>query len=452
MPQSHSRLLTRTGQTGAPIGAGASRPGGREARADGAPSSCPVAATSPGGEHPRPGNYVGAVYRTETLRNGEDGAGGQTLAEHQAQASGLVSRPGAMLLDYLRAVVPDRPAVWEELRRWLGPTVLRPFGWRGWYDRSAVVLDGGIIAWCSGGECAEREGVLIDLPGRACASLGDRLVPFLQWCLEHGKVRRCDYAIDDMAGLLTRERIEAALEAGHFVMMWSDRTIMERWRHGVRSWTRYLGSTGSDAFVRIYDKRAERIQHGELAEGLPAHLVRLEFVTAGDFADALARRYFQEGSAAVVGQVARRLRFVEPPAGEDSNVRRWPVAGWWQQLLGSVVPGPSLMCGEKPECTLLSLAEYVERQAGPAMATLVIAAGGDIGILGAIASRSEHRLKPKHLAALAIADSSGEVSGVESGSGRVYEVPWALQPASGATLAAPDPHRRAGPSRPQSGA
>ena len=134
--------------------------------------------------------------------------------------------------------------------------------------------------------------------------------------------------------------------------------------------------------------------------------MRVELEAKGAFSDALLRAYFAEGSAAVVGQIPRRLRFAEPVA-TDSNKRRWPASAWWAAVLGSVKPGPSLLPGEKQETTVAALKAYAERQAGPALATVLRADGGDMAWLVGMLGRSHERLKPKHLSALALAGVLG---------------------------------------------
>jgi len=338
--------------------------------------------------------------------------GGSTYTEcdntaHEGQGSDLRARAGSLLLDYLRVRFVDDADTWAGLDAWLGERSPRPFGWRGWYDRSASVLEGGLVGWCGNRERAGIEGVLVDLPGRACASLGDRLIPFLRWCLDRGKVTRVDYAIDDTEGRLTRDRILDAEADGSLVMRWRGLNAMHKQVRGsIEGWTIYLGSRKSEAMIRIYDKAAERRAKRGPA-GTPAESwVRLEFETKGDLADALAREYFDKGASAVVGQIARRVRFTVP-SETDSNKRRWPAAPWWASLLGSVRPGPSLIAGEVAECTVDRLAAFVELQAGPALATVVAARGGDLGDVLGILRRSRRRLRPKHRAALAAVGVAG---------------------------------------------
>ena len=322
-----------------------------------------------------------------------------SAAAHEAQTSGLAALEGSLLLDYLRVRFEDTRDVWQGLDDWLGKRSARAGGWRGWYDRSAAVLDGGIIAWCTDDVAKERQGVLVDLPGRACASLGESLVPFFMWALDNGRASRVDWAIDDRSGLLTLDAIKASREAGGLVSRWQSFDLVENYKTSggpCLGWTVYMGSRSSEAFCRIYDKAGEQRRKGRNVEG---SWVRLELETKGKFADRLAREYLAKGSGAILGQITRRVRFCEP--GKDSNKRRWKACAWWLSFVGSVKPGPSLLCGEKPECTIQRLAAFVERQVGPALATLLTADYGDLSRIIEIAERGQYRLRSKHYAALA---------------------------------------------------
>jgi len=161
--------------------------------------------------------------------------------------------------------------------------------------------------------------------------------------------------------------------------------------------------------LRIYDKAAEQARKARSYRERDAKMlafgqwVRVELECKGAFADALARAYFAEGSAAVIGQIARRVRFAMP-ASDDSNRARWITAPWWAELLGSVKPGPSLLAGEKPTATIENMKAWIELQAGPTLATCLEADGGDLAWLAEMAARSHARMKSKHLAALAMAD------------------------------------------------
>lgn len=351
---------------------------------------------------PTAGNYVGAnrISRQGVPLGGE---GDGTIGEHEGAASGRAAPLGAVMCDYLRAVLPAEPHTLGELGDWLGTMVERPFGWRGWYNRSASVLDGGIVAWCAEAEVAERQGVLVDLSGRACAALGARLIPFMRWCLERGKVRRVDFAIDDRRALLSYERLAEAIAAGGMVA----RARGYHWVLGGVSatgertgWTLYVGSRTSEAMVRLYDKRAERIERGAGDCGAP--WVRCELEASGDFGDLLAREVLERGGEVVVEQLNRRLRFAVP-SESDASRERWPMAWWWREFVGSVVRGAPLKCGEVVAVTVDGLIEYLKRQAAPAMAAVCEARGGDVSWLYELVSDGARRLKPRHEVAIAAA-------------------------------------------------
>lgn len=342
-----------------------------------------------GSEAPMSGNHMGATYKRLSER------------DHEAQTSELAARPGAMLLDYLRVRFPDNRETWDALKGWLGAMTPRGAGWRGWYSDSAMVLDGGLVAWCRVRAKADTWGVLVDLPGKACASMGERLIPFLQWALSHGgRVTRCDFAIDDRDGRVTLQRILDADAHDTLVTRWrGDLGIFQNRKRGnLTGWTVYIGTRKSESMLRIYDKAGEQHHKGR---DVPGPWVRVELECHQDFADAIARDYFDRGSAAVIEQLNRRIRFTAP-TGRDSNPWRAPVAGWWESFVGSVKPGQSLTCGVDPECTIDRLEAFVERQAGPALVTLVKAEGGELARVLGILERSRDRLRPKHRAALAM--------------------------------------------------
>ena len=317
-----------------------------------------------------------------------------------------------MPVDYLRAVLPDTPETWAFLGEWLGEATGYGGGWHGWYDRSCGVLDGGIIASCSRPERAEIEGVCVDLPGKACACLGDKLIPFLRECTERGRISRIDFAIDDHEGRLTFDRIMEANASGALVSRWHRGRKIEEFDVGspeTDGWTIAFGRRSSAAYLRFYDKAAEQRQKRggregtpEAPAGTPAVWIRCELECKSKFADALSREYLERGSEAVLEQLTRRIRFIDT-SGPDTNKWRAPMASWWASFVGSVKAGVSLVAGEVIEATVQRLASWVERQCAPALATILMADGGDLGRLLGILDRGRGRLRPKHRVALALA-------------------------------------------------
>jgi len=306
-------------------------------------------------------------------------------SQHEAQTSALAAQPGKLLCDYIRVVLPDEPEVHAELEAWLGKSKPRAGGWHGWYDRSASVLEGGLLAWCSNDERAKIEGLLCDLPGKACGALGTRLLSFLRWAHKRGRITRIDFAVDDLHGRLTRERVLAALDEGTLLMRWQDTgELVKRRRGALTGWTLYLGKRAGQSQARIYDKALEQGLAG-------VDWMRFELEAKGAFAHRLASEYFTKGADAVKAQIVKRIKFVEPMA-TDTNKARWPLAPWWAEFIGEIEPGESLVPGVKPECTVGRLARFVERCAGPSIATVVAALEGDLDWLDGLIERSGWRL------------------------------------------------------------
>ena len=83
----------------------------------GEPVAC-MGVPAMGGAERRPGAALRAVS--------EDDA----LATHEAQTSDLAARPGALMLDYLRARLPDDEDTRAALRGWVGQWQVRGIGWR----------------------------------------------------------------------------------------------------------------------------------------------------------------------------------------------------------------------------------------------------------------------------------------------------------------------------------
>lgn len=325
-----------------------------------------------------------------------------------------------VLVDWFRVTLPAGSQ--EQAIERLGGAVGRRGGWRGWYDRGAEIAGGGAVAWCAEAAAAERQGVLVELPGEACAALGDRLEKFMRWCLEQGgRVARVDYAIDDRRGRVTYERLVACTDTGRVV---SSARRCNWWLGadvgGPRDgWTLYVGRPGSQAMIRIYDKAAESgvgqapVVTGEASgwergRGWVAPRpraarpwVRVEIVCRDDFAQAMTLEVFKRGPRAVVEQIRRRLRFVEEPDGADSNVYRWPVCGWWRSVLSFVAVGKCLLPGESARGTVDRWRGWVERAVAPVLAAICAADG--IEALAEIVRMGEERQGARHRGAVASA-------------------------------------------------
>jgi len=337
---------------------------------------------------------------------------GSTWAGPTSASSGVLVRSRdlddgpcvrAVIWDYLRVTLPDdwrSDRTWAGLRRFLGELSPRQGGWHGWYNKTADVAGGGIVAYCDDPMAAKRQGVLVDLPAAAVAAVGDRLEPFIGWAIANGgHVCRIDFAIDDDQGLITLERLEAAEDEGTMVSrVVKTSTVTSRTNGKPSGWTYYIGSRSSEAFFRLYNKEAEQRAKGRRpAEGWR----RLELEAKGGLAHALAREVLRRGSRAVVQEIKRRLRFVRPSA-TDTNKWRWEEADWWRDLLGAIKAGPPIVSGAR-QPTIAEMTDWLKNTAAPTLVAILQAAGGDLDAILEVIDAGRYRLRRKHRDAISAA-------------------------------------------------
>jgi len=321
------------------------------------------------------------------------------------------------LVDYFEFSVPydskaDLVAVLpcgvEELRNKRGEAV----GWRG-YQRSGFVAQGeGRIGWSPEDR---RMGVHVSLGSRALgvlAALDPRwadLPAMMRYILEDlgGHTTRIDLAFDDKSGLLDMGEIGSALREGRYVSRW------RKWRYFesaeptedgmIVGESYYLGSSKSDTQLRVYDKRAERLQKG--AEVAVDHWIRCELELRRKRSDAASRLWLkvkEEGEAVMVklaGALRGLVEFKDPST--DTNKQRQPIATWWAQFLGWAEKA-KLAAVEAEARTLEDVRAWVSRQVAPSLALLEEGMGFDKAwaFLYAEAKEGRHRWRPRHKAIL----------------------------------------------------
>ena len=382
------------GEDSALLGSNTSAPPGPLGSAPGLSALCPP--VSPGGES---GKLIPPWVATRNaeprLRTGTT----EALPTSDGWRCGV---------HWFRCVLPSSYGVRNWLRHFLGPFVERESGHMKWYARSWLALDGhAVIATEHHNERdlpLEERTLLLDVTGSGCDLLAGKLPLLMHKCFElGGKASRADFFLDDTVGLLTRERLEAALESGLVVTRWRQGTSRVLYgfgkSQGTTGYMATFGSRSSDAYIRCYDKRSEQETRGvDVAE---RHWYRLEVEAKGALADELAKAWLLRGSVAVVEQVNRRIRFVAE-SGSDSNRWRWPMADWWRRFVRVVGRGASLQ-RELPLPSLERGVAWLRRCAAPWLSTLMQARGGDLAELLALVRSGDARLKSKHRMALVAA-------------------------------------------------
>jgi len=280
-------------------------------------------------------------------------------------------------------------------------------GWRG-YTSSAFVAGGkGRVGWHVD---RPEMGVHVSLGSQALAILAGQderwadLPGMLQLLREKwgGHVTRLDVAFDDLEGALDLGVMEDAVRAGHFTTRWKGG--YKRWGWGNQAGdTLNFGSRGSDAFLRAYDKRLERLAN--VGECDKEHWIRVELQLRRERADVVARLFqtVNDNARAVLvylaGVVRGYLEF-KTPSATDSNKRRWAPAGWWLSFLGFVEKARIHV--DKVVRTIQHVMDWIGRQVAPSLALVEAALGSDQGwaFLYAMADQGRARWGPRHRAIL----------------------------------------------------
>lgn len=222
-------------------------------------------------------------------------------------------------------------------------------------------------------------GVHTDLSSQALRQLeqeaGGEIRGLLMLWLDTGcKPSRCDVAIDDRAGILCPESIEASIGAGLAVSRW--RTSEPRQRDKLSTgqkeegWTRYFGSPQSRMLLRIYDKQAERIAKGHAD---PGPWMRVEFQGRKERAKLLAKALLvDEPGELVCGLLRGYLEFKVKPEDEgDTNRSRWQPQPWWREFLEDAAKRKVGVAA--PEKTIERAAAWFIKQVAPVYALLRLA-------------------------------------------------------------------------------
>lgn len=228
-------------------------------------------------------------------------------------------------------------------------------------------------------------GVCVDMSGQGCrefesySTLNKKWDGLVLFIFKNGlNITRLDVAFDDHTGILDIDRIQEDTRKGYWVSRFRKYLIEESGEKGsdIQSKGVRLGTRQSKALVRIYDKAAER----GYTDG--RHWVRCEMQLRDERAAAFIAygREVDDGKGGVqvedvpigekfCGVLRYYLRFVEP-TGEDSNIRRWVMADYWENLCGSIaaIRLPSVP-GE--EYNVKALEKFVVNSCGNAIACAI---------------------------------------------------------------------------------
>jgi len=321
-------------------------------------------------------------------------------------------------VDYVEGTVPH--TAFYDLLQLLGADLQAlDRGWRG-YTSSGLVAGGfGRLGWNEDPARAGTMGVHFSLGSQALqhlaavdprwADVAGVLATLRSW---GGHVTRLDLCWDDQdqdphGGLLDLGVMQDALERGIMTSRWRGGLTVKGWGRQEGGRTLYMGSGQSDATLRTYDKRAERIAagHADQVEGI-GHWVRVELQLRRERAQAAARVF--EDVNRDPGRVHRFLAGVLrgyvnflTPSTTDTNKRRWATAPWWSAFLGAVEKAQLLV--ERVQRTIQNVKDWLTRSVGPSLALVekVMGQQDGWGFLFQVAEDGRSRWGPRHRAILA---------------------------------------------------
>ncbi len=209
------------------------------------------------------------------------------------------------------------------------------------YNNGYKILDSGWVFYHN--EKPEM-GIHVVLNSASLALLNYRPLQLINFLRDWGaKFTRCDLALDDYGGLLDIDEIYGKLLYGEVQTRFRKVKRVEGGDLGELSSvgkTVNIGQRSSESFLRIYDKRAERMSKGVSAEALPAHWVRVELELKGKkvvaFLTLLGNSALDgaSGASELVAQLLYGLLDFKEENKTESNKSRWKTCEWWAEFIG----------------------------------------------------------------------------------------------------------------------
>lgn len=208
------------------------------------------------------------------------------------------------------------------------PRELEESGGGDGYKSSFRTQDRSIELLLNGGH--EGMGPHLVVKGKACERLQDQLVVLVTNSVAAGaKVARLDLSVDEYAGILDLDEVQAALKAGLCVSKFRKEPRVEELYHPrtgeVIGKIIRFGSRTSKVCIRLYNKSMQQNED--------YHWLRVEIELKKEVARQVAEDWLAGISLDELffGVLSSYISFRQ--RSDDCNRSRWPVAPWWQLFL-----------------------------------------------------------------------------------------------------------------------
>ena len=215
------------------------------------------------------------------------------------------------------------------------------------------------------------------------------------------KTTRVDFAWDDYHGGIDLPQVEAQARQKLFTgRAQRAQIVWSQTRSEKPGLTVSFGSRASQRYCRFYDKAAE--------QKVDFPWVRVELEVKADTAEKVAAVVLQHNTdhafslpQLALGLLAPLLQLRETT--EDTNRARRPLVAWWAAFVRAAKAYVPVTHLAPP--TLERATAWLLKQAGPWLATIVLAEGQTDGTLDAILRSGANHLRSHHLLALADAQA-----------------------------------------------
>lgn len=300
-------------------------------------------------------------------------------------------------IDYLSFTIKDYTHYEEILNRLYYKFLPRGYGGKGYLLGFQADVPG--ITVLAGGK-VEQMGTHVQISGEGCRML--EACPdfpgwpeFMKiWRANGANFTRIDLAMDDLEAQVSYKDVLSWEESGVLVRKGNSIRQYGNRVQGKQAWTLYIGSRQSEVMLRVYQKGWELTQKGlSLPEGAHPDFLRFECEYKGRRADQVAQVIINQGLQAAFGCIRHSFEFTNPDdIDKRSNKRR--AAEWWVHLVEHTKIVTTVT--QYVQKSLEQVKNWITKQVGTSLATIVHADGGSIQFLVDVIKASEQRLKPRH--------------------------------------------------------
>jgi phage replication initiation protein len=227
-------------------------------------------------------------------------------------------------------------------------------------------------------------------------------VDIILWFVGLGaRFTRIDVAFDVYTkDVLDMEWLETSVKSGLCVSRWKTAKAYATYQlrdgqpvGGVACGGFTFGSRTSNAYLRVYDKRQERLS--KTGECDKTHWIRLEMEYKKENAQAIVKLIQDDRSLNWLGANLRYYLDIKEGGQTDKNRSRWATAEWWVRLTSEIKTRLPVV-KKVVQDVILSTKNWIKKQVAPSIAFIVQCDFGDVGWLYEVMGDGKARMSARH--------------------------------------------------------